>query len=220
MKKYFYLLAAGLLLLCTGRAQIKKGESLLGGSVGFMRQDYNAISPGNGNATYVNVQPSFGKAIKDNLVVGVNLYYSYSKLVEPSDATPIYTVKQPGYGLGFFVRGYKDLGRSFSMFLEGDLGGMYSLAKGSYEGVNELSVDNKGYSINASLSAGIAYHITPRWMVETGFQNLAYINYGHTKYGGTITSVGGRQKESSFSLGTNLNKELNNFAIGCRYILN
>jgi len=217
MKKYFYLLAAGLLLFFTGRAQIKKGELLLGGNLGFQKQDNSPIEPNYSDVTFISVAPSIGKAIRDNLVAGVSLSYGYSKMVEADNYNPLYTLNLRNYGLSFFVRRYKDLGHNFSFFVEGALGGIYTRQKGSYEGAGFLYVDSKGYTINASLAGGIAYSLTRRWMVETGFQSLAYASYGHSRSNGTSQ---GSQKYNSFGLGTNLNRALNNFTIGCRYILN
>jgi len=218
MNKYFYLLAAGLLLVYTGRAQVKKGESLLGGNLYFQKVDNNPVTPNNSNATTTIVAPSIGKAMADNLVVGVSPFYGYSKWVEADGSNPLYTLKQWSYGLTFFVRRYKDLGHNFSIFAEGDLSGDYSRQKGSYEGANSLFVDSKGYSASASLNGGIAYRLTRRWMVETGFRSLAYAAYTHSEEDGSITQ--GLQKYKSFHLGTNLNNALNNFSIGCRYMLN
>lgn len=217
MKKYFYLLAAGLLLFFAGRAQIKKGELLLGGNLGFQKQDNSPVAPNYSDATFISVVPSFGKAIRDNLVVGVNLTYGYTKLVQSDGFNPQYTLKYWNYGLVFFIRRYKDLGHNFSIFLEGDLGGGYILQKGSFEGSNGLYVDMKGYNISTGLSGGIAYNITHRWQVETGFRDLAYASYGHDKQNGSMPSL---RKDDGIMVGTNLNRALNNFSIGCRYILN
>ena len=217
MKKYFYLLAAGLLLFFTGRAQIKKGEFLLGGNLGFQKQDNSPIEPNYSDATFISVGPSFGKAIRDNLVAGVSLRYGYSKMVQADNYNPLYTLNQRNYGLSLFVRRYKNLGHNFSLFVEGALGGTYIRQKGRYEGADFLYVDSKGYSIDASLAGGIAYTLTRRWMVETGLQSVAYASYGHSSSNGTSQ---GFRKYNSFGLGTNLNRALNNFTIGCRYLLN
>jgi len=216
MNKYFYLLAAGLLVLGTSRAQIKKGESWLGGYVSFQKVDNNPVAPNYGTATIAFVSPSFGKAIRDNLLLGVSLTYGTYKTVQPNDSYT-YTLKYSNYGVAFFLRRYKDLGRNFSLFLEGDLGGVYIPQKGSFEGSSGLYLDNKSYSINATLSGGIAYRIMHRWQLEAGFQSLAYAGFGHSREDG---SVANNRSLNSFNLGTNLNRALNNISIGCRYMLN
>jgi len=214
-RKYFYLLTAGLLLFCTVRAQIKKGEWLLGGDLSFQKQDNNPVAVNYPHTTYVTMAPSIGKAIGDNLVAGVILSYGYTKLVQDDGFNPLYTLKTSDYGAGFFVRRYRDLGSNFSLFLEGKLQGGYSLQKGRYEGSNADYIDSKGYFIYASMSAGVAYRITHRLMLETGFQDLGYAYFGHVKYNAGVTE----KKGNAFLLGTNLNRALGNFGIGCRYVL-
>jgi len=217
MNKYFYLLAASLLVFCTGRAQINKGDLLLGGALSFQQQNSDPVLPNNDNATIIGVIPSFGKAIQENLVVGVNFSYLYTKYGEADGVHPLYTARGANYRLTFFVRRYKDLGHNFSMFLEGDLGPGYSRGKGSYEGSSQLDVDGKSYSVYAGLSGGVAYRLNHRWMLETGFQDLAYANYGQSEYKGT--GIAAPWKADYFALGTSLSKPLSNFVIGCRYIL-
>ncbi|HVV05148.1 MAG TPA: hypothetical protein VHC96_13045 [Puia sp.] len=218
MNKYFYLLATGLLLFCTCRAQIGKGELLLGGTVSFQKQDNNPITPNYPSSTVTTVAPSFGKAIRGNLLAGVNLSYGYSKMQTGDGVDPEYTLKEYEYGLTFFIRRYKDLGHNFSLFVEGDFGGSYSRQKGAFEGAGELNTDIKGYAITASLAAGVAYRITHRWVLETGFPNMVYMDYGHSRYGGSSYPEG--LKSNGFYLVTNLNRALNYFAIGGRYVLN
>lgn len=218
MNKYFYLLAAGLLLFCTGRAQINKGDLLLGGALSFQQQNSDPIIPNQDKATIIGVIPSFGKAVRENLVVGINFSFVYARYREANGSPPLYTARGANYRLSFFVRQYKDLGNNFSLFLEGDLGPGYGWGKSGYDGSNPLTVDNRSYGIYAGLSGGVAYRLTHRWMLETGFQNLAYANYGQSKYEGT--GIAAPWKTDNFALGTSLGQPLNSFIIGCRYILN
>lgn len=217
MNKYFFLLAAGLLLFCAGRAQINKGDLLLGGALSFQQQNSDPIIPNHDKETTIGVIPSFGKAIRENLVVGINFSYVYARYREANGFPPLYTARGENYRLSFFVRGYKDLGHNFSIFLEGDLGPGYSWGKGNYEGSSQLVEDSRSWGVFAGLSGGVAYRLTHRWMLETGFQNLAYANYGQSNYKGT--GIAAPWKANYFALGTGLGQPLNNFIIGCRYML-
>jgi hypothetical protein len=216
MNKYFYLLAASLLLFSTGRAQIKKGDWLLGGNLWFLKVDNDPVVASRSDATVRFISPSFGKAIGDNLVAGINLSFGYQKQVQQSANSPLYRDQYWNYYLAFFIRRYKDLGHNFSLFLEGDLGGAWGPEKGSFEGSNELYVDHSSYNISASLDGGLAYHLTHRWLLETGFQGLVYASYGQSWENGSIQSF---RKASGFRMWTNLNRALSNFSIGCRYVL-
>lgn len=208
MKKQFYLLAAGLLAVCIANAQIKKGDMLLGGSLGFNSQNIKPDGPAN-NSTAINVSPSFGIATKDNLLVGFNLVYSHIK----SDNAQSPTQRADAYGAGFFVRRYKLLGSGFSLFGEGNFMGTYNHQKNYYY---PGASDSKGYSLNLGFYPGVAYAISPHVQLETGFQNLAYAQYGHTKTTGGTADV----KENDFRLGAGLSSSLGGFVVGFKWLLN
>jgi hypothetical protein len=218
MKKYFYLLTAGLLIFCTGRAQIKKGQVLLGGGLSFTDLDSKPVVLNHSSNTFFNVSPSFGKAVKDNLVVGAGLTYGNYKWKENDGNNPVYTLKEDVYSLYFFARHYWDLKHGFSIFLEEDLRGTYSDQNGIYAGVDAKYVDEKSYQIGASLYGGLAYRMTRRCLLETGFQNLAYAHFAHSRNNGV--STGGEEiKYNTYTIGTNLSNAFGSFIIGCRYIL-
>jgi hypothetical protein len=212
MKKQFYLLAAGLLFACITNAQIKKGDVLLGGNVGFSKQTISSASPYTNDQTAFSISPSIAKAVKDDLIVGVNLTYFHNR--EKQGGTPYVITTQDNYGLGFLVRKYKTLGAGFALFAEGDLSGLYELSNNYDIGDTKPPAD-KTYSINLGFYPGIAYFISRHVQLETGIQNLAYVQYGHTKMGQAPNEV----KSNTFSLGTNLNQLLNNFVIGVKWVL-
>jgi len=208
MKKQFYLLTAGLLLVCVAHAQLKKGDILLGGNVNFSKQ---TVNPGSGDQTIFSFSPSIGKAVSEDLLVGLNLTYSYNK---SKAGAPAYINTQSGYGLGVFVRKYKMLGAGFALFAEGDLGGMYVLSN-SYPDGGAKPPANKSYTINAGFYPGIAYFISKHVQLETGLQNMGYIQYSHTKSGQDPQSY----KSSNFTVGTSLNQALSSFVVGFKWVI-
>ena len=212
MKKQFYLLTAGLLLACLAQAQLKKGDILLGGNVNFAVQHSTSSTTDQvSKQTSYSVTPSIGKAVKDGLVVGLSLTYSHYK--STSNSTPAFTSVQDAYGLGVFVRKYKELGAGFSLFAEGDLGGQYMPSNTYTEGYPKPPA-SKAYAINAGFYPGIAYFINRHIQLETGIQNLAYIQYTHSKAGGVPDA-----KSNAFNIGTNLSQAFDNFVIGIKWIL-
>jgi len=212
MKKQFYLLTAGLLLVCIAHAQLKKGDILLGGNVNFNTQTLTPTNGSKSSQIYYSFSPSIAKAVKDDLLVGLNLSYSHSRNKAGAPAT---ISTQDGYGLGVFVRKYKTLGAGFALFAEGDLGGFYLLSN-SYQDGGTKPPANKGYSINAGFYPGIAYFISKHVQLETGIQNLGYIQYGHAKSNsGTALEA----KSNTFGVGTSLNQALDNFVVGVKWVL-
>jgi hypothetical protein len=218
MTKYLYLLTAGMLMFCAARAQLKKGESILLVYLYIQQEDNNYSTSIPGKFTSFNLGPSFGVAVSDNLMVGGTFSYGYSKAVTTNGVDPSYTLNGRTYGPGFFIRRYREVSRKFSVFMEADLDALFTRQKGSYEGANSLIVDAKGYIIIGGLAAGIAYRLARHWWLETGFRNLLFTSYTHNKDDGTNSPD--PQRYNTMTVGTNLNNALNNFVIGCRYILN
>ncbi|MBN9382868.1 MAG: hypothetical protein J0H74_19030 [Chitinophagaceae bacterium] len=210
MKKQFYLLATGLFTVCIVNAQIKKGDILLGGNLNFSKQDTKPMSS---NSTSITVAPSFGIATKDNQVIGFNLSYGHTKAENYSYPTQTSDI----YGAGVFLRRYKLLGSGFSLFAEGNFMGYYSHQKNIYYTGTGVPTDTKGYSFYLGFYPGIAYAISRHVQLETGFQNLAYASYGHTKT--TITGATNDVKTDNFLLGTALNNNLGGFTVGLKWLL-
>jgi hypothetical protein len=210
MQKHFYLLAAGLFTVCIANAQIKKGDILLGGNVNFNTSNVKPAGSGS-DLTSFTIVPSIARAVKDDLVVGLNLAYTHSR---SKYGSPTSISTSDSYGLGVFVRKYKSLGANFALFAEGDLSGAYLVNNGYLENGPKPPA-NKGYSINAGFYPGLAYFISRHVQVETGMQNLFYAQYGHTKTGDGANEV----KSNSFGLGTAFNKTLDNFVIGIKWII-
>ena len=207
-------------------AQIKKGEILLGGNVGFSAQ---SNSPGDPGASYTTtatsfyLNPSYGKAIQDNLVTGFDLTYAGSTnssdlgSVNPGQTS---TGRIHSYGAGFFVRRYKNLGNGFSLFLQSRLGLSYQKQTNENTNSTDPDVNFKEYTVNLGFYPGISYAVSRRVQLETGFQNLVYTQYSHQRetfqeQGSTPTDF----KQNTFSLGTSLSNSLSGFVVGVRILL-
>jgi hypothetical protein len=207
MKKHFYLLTVGLLTACISYAQVKKGDVLVGGNIGFFKQDVSPGQSGN-DLTSFSIYPSIGKAIRDDLVVGLNLGYAHSRT--KSVTSDAYITTQVQYSLGAYIRRYKNLGAGFALFGEGDLLLTYGLYKSYYDGGPKPPA-SKSYSIRAGLYPGIAYFLSRRVQVETGFQDIVNVQY--------LQSGFGADKSNSVSLNANLNKAFDNFVVGFKLLL-
>ena len=214
MKKQFYLLTAGLLIVCITNAQIKKGDVLLGGNLNFSKQTTKPDDVFyNGDQTSFSISPSIAKAVKDDLIVGLNLSFSYFKNVNKVN-TPSMISTSSSYGLGVFIRKYKVLGAGFALFAEGDLSGQDILSRSYADGGTKPPAD-KNYTINAGFYPGLAYFISKHVQLETGFQNLAYVQYGHANTGQNPFEV----KTNTFSVGTGFNQALSNFIVGIKWLM-
>jgi hypothetical protein len=196
-------------------AQIKKGAIFLGGNIGFSIQDSKttqATAPGfDDKNTYVSISPVFGKAIKDNLILGADIIWSYSK-VESS------LQKTHAYGAGVFIRKYKELGKGFYVFGQTRIGGSYNSLENGYTNNQASSYDKTtGYSAAINIYPGVSYSISRKLQLETGFNNLAYLSFDHSKrienFNGGVSVV-----SNTFGLGSSLSS-LSGFTLGFRVLI-
>lgn len=206
--------SAFLIVSTVTSAQIKKGAVLLGGQIGFSTQTTQNVGLADGKYSSISVSPAFGKAIKENLVIGADINYFYSK--NQSQYNDVQ--KQNGYGIGFFVRKYTALGKGFYLFAQSRLGAIYNTS--SFSSVQQPTAANsgKGYTLQLAVYPGISYAVSRRLQLETGFNNLGYISFAHFR----LTSPGSSQPYSvtdSFSLGSSLSN-FSGLTIGFRVFLN
>ena len=171
------------IIATTVDAQIKKGTVLLGGQIGFsLQKTKNDPAPPNPyppdfKSTNITLSPAFGKAIKDNLVIGADIYYSYLKYqsYQPQQQ------KNNAYGAGLFVRKYNDLGKGFYFFVQGRAGVTYNRQETEDLLAPVNNTLSKGYEIQIAVYPGIAYNVSKKLQMEAGFNNLGYLQFNHSK---------------------------------------
>lgn len=216
MKKITLLSLAIILFASITNAQINKGSIYLGGNIGGGTTKFeDSNSPTEGKSSGFSINPAVGVAIKNNLIVGINLNYTHGKTENFNGSQ---NNKRNGYGGGIFLRKYYPLSNVFYVFGEGDLGYFYQ--KWEYlqtPGYGYTGV-NKQNSISASLFPGLAIHVTKSFYLETAFSNLIGIVYSNSNF--TTNSLGttstGKQKDFSIQSSLTNGSYLN---IGVRFII-
>lgn len=176
MRKVVLSLLVIFISIITVHAQITKGTSMICGSINYSSQKSDQTSSGtsqNGEIKNFGFTPSYGKAVKKNLVIGADLTYQNNLSKSSSNGTTNET-KTNSFGVGVFARHYKNLGTSgFYLFLQSRLGANISDTKPFPSGNNKY----KSFNIGVGLNPGIAYAITPKVHIETGLNNLFYAGY-------------------------------------------
>lgn len=195
-----------LVITATVNGQIKKGAVLLGGQLGFSASTNEPNNFPKSTTTGLNLSPAFGKAVKDNLIVGVDVLYVYTKNENDPNVS-----KTNAYGAGFFIRKYKQFAKDFYLFGQGRVGGQYSSSK-YYSTQQPGSNEGKGYSIGIGVYPGIAYAVTNKLQLEAGFNNLVAIQYSHT-------TDDTNSKSSNFGFSSTLSS-LAGLTFGFRVLLN
>lgn len=220
MEKRFVFLSVSMIIINCVIAQINKGSVFIGGDIGGSIQKTTKNGITYTDRKGIIISPAYGKAIKDNLIVGINLLFQYTNDKFPGTSNTTYDVKQtqPFYGLGFFLRKYKPIGRSsFYVFVESGISSLYSLF--NKENSTTLEKQNsKLIIINLYAYPGISYAINKRLQLESGFVNLLRLSYTHQKniIQSTTTST---FVTNTLGFGVSLNN-IAPFYIGFRVLLN
>jgi hypothetical protein len=218
MNRILPVLAITLFFSGAASAQFSKGNVLLGGTLAFSGNSSNNNSyDQNAHSGYFNI--SLGKAVQENTVIGISLYY------QPFYTNNYYYNNQPavpysnnGYGAGIFYRKYKNLGKEFYIFGEAGAG---------YQGATQTGKNESGTKVlmgssnggNLYLMPGIAYKISKQFFLELTIPNIFYAHYTSTSTT-TTQPVNETIKSNEFSVGTSLNAGLlSSVGIGFRLVL-
>lgn len=189
-----------------------KGSKLLGGNIGFSSQKQDNGFPNlKTSYTSFDISPVYGVAVKDNLFVGVSLGYGFGiNRNWNGNLSMVDSTKRNSFSYGVFVRKYRPLKNNFSLFLQGGITG--SNSKEVYENQQPISdYYRKSFGLNASITPGISYQITPKLQIESGFSNILGVGYNETSYQNF--------KETAFAAYTSLSNFSSSLYFGFRLLL-
>ena len=195
-----------MLTLGAAKSKIKKGAHFTGGSLGISTQKTNAD-----NKNYsLTISPAYGRAIQTNLIVGGEAQFSNSE----SEGGGVIN-RSSLYGVGIFIRKYKELGKGFYLFGQANLSG--SIIKSSYSQIFSNNYSDRGFAIVTTFYPGVSYAINNKLHLECGLNNILSIGYSENKR--QYSNSSGPFKTKNFGLASNLS----NFAgltVGVRFLLN
>lgn len=178
MKKNLYLLFLTFLMISFAQAQIKKDSWLLGGQISFG----GSTTESAGNEVKNNgqfFQLSAGKALRDNRVLGANLFYaggrqSFYNGIEQGKFT------YHDYGIGIFYRMYKTLGKDFFFFGQANADFSWRDSKTEFPTTTNNYTTN-GWGARITLTPGIAYAVTPKFHLEVTLPGLFGLGFNYTR---------------------------------------
>ena len=193
------------------QAQIKKGAHFLGGSLGIYSEKTSSDTGGNMVSSNFSFTPAYGRAIKDNLIFGVDL------MVQTGTHENVIAMEDRDlFGAGIFLRKYMSLGKKFYLFAECRFSGYYETTDAVARYYPDDDYHRKGFSVQAGLYPGVAFAVSNKFQIETGFNNLLYAQYSKTK---TDYSRSTHDTETNrYTFGTSLSS-FNGFVVGFRFIL-
>lgn len=193
-KKFMALAVAGVLVCSLSQAQIKKGSLLFGGSAGYgaYKEETAYSQPYSYQAKTkfrnYSVSPSIGKAVKDNLILGLDITFEEQK-------EKLLSVNSGGIGIpvmgrtefrsyakggGIFARQYWGIATNLYVFAQARLG--FAVTRQEFDPASgNRSSYLKGWNANASLYPGLSYAISRKVHFESTFFNLLTLQYKKQK---------------------------------------
>jgi len=170
-----FLLVISLFFASLLNAQIKKGGLFTGGDLWVNNHDYTSTYPNQytTKSTGFGFSPSLGWVARENLVVGINLNFSYYTYKQD---TTVANIKNNRIGGGIWVRKYLPLGKSFYFFGNTGLNAQSIYGKNTPAQPAAYS-EEKGYAISASFSPGISCQIKRNLFLEAALNNLISFGY-------------------------------------------
>jgi len=213
MKKIILSLFFVFILISSSFAQIKKGSLFLGGDIGGTTQKTKTGDVATNKQQNITISPVFGKAVKENLVFGVNAGFGIFSNDNPSTSADEY--RRVLYSAGVFLRKYKNIAKSgFYLFVQGGAGASHY--KEEFESNSTVFDKTRRLVVNINAYPGVSYAINNKLHLETGFANLLSLHYLHEKResGNPVTVY----KTNGFGLSSSLNNA-SSFYLGFRLLI-
>ena len=213
MKKYIPVIIGFSLLSSVGLAQFNKGTTLLGGdlSFGFNKAKDGALEYKTSGFTF---SPVFAKAVKENKFWGVTASFSYN---ESTPSFPNTSSKFTGAGAGIFYRQYKPLLRNLYAYI--NTGIFSAFGKNKYRNGTDYFVDDKNFTASLIITPGISIAASKKLFLECGINNIASINYSHSKSTGTASGNPVNRSSNGFNFSSSLGNFSNSLFLGFRFML-
>ena len=213
MKKTLLSAVIVFAFICSVNPQIPKGSIFLGGDIGGSVQKTKSGDVTTNKQSGINISPVFGKAIKENLVVGLNASFGiYNNENLPNNGK----FETDYYAAGIFIRKYKNLGKSdFYLFFQAGMSASFNTQK--QEGPFTPLIKQKGFSVGLIAYPGLSYAVSKKLHLETGFNNLVSIGYTTNKIeSGSPVII---SKSNSLSFSSSLSNATSSLFLGIRVFI-
>jgi hypothetical protein len=113
------------------------------------------------------------RCIRKNFSFRLTYLVVYNKYEQVAD----YAQKTNAYGIGFFIRKYKQLGNGFYLFGQTRAGVNYCKQDYDDKSQQNSSYISKITSAQIAIYPGLAYTVSRKGPLEASFNNLAFIQF-------------------------------------------
>lgn len=209
---------------------IEKDKRIFGGTVnlGFNHNQSDTVGssePSTKNSgEYINLSPSFGKAIKNNMVFGymISLNYSHNK-AEDFSSNQRQDANSYGAGAGLFFERYFPLTKSISFSAVLPLQVYYNSAESKYfqNGTLSNTRKDKSYGAVVSLYPALNYSLNKRFLLQLTLNNFVSLGYMHSRNETEAPNTPAvKQEGASFGFNTRVNEQtrISDLGFAFRYI--
>jgi hypothetical protein len=202
MQKFTLVVFSFLFIFISNAQVINKGDQLLGGSLSFLIVNSTYTEPVNNRTSNVGLYPSFGWAIKNDLVVGIRGTASYGHSEDKrssGDKTEFYSYS---VGTGGFLKKYKLVKNKFGFYFNNEATISYagSSYNQTYAGVFTSS-EGHSWAMGYAFQPGVFYKFSENFFGEGNIGGVAATYYweGSNLKGFSISA----SFFQSFNLGVN-----------------
>jgi hypothetical protein len=180
MKKFLLFALTAISSLYASAQVIKKGDKLLGGNLSAYYRQSEPVGPEYNYYSNIGILPSYGKAVKNNLVLGtrLNLSFYHSESLDNSDHKTFQT--SYGTGIGIFLRKYKPIQNRFGLYFENEISGVLSFQEYRYSSLPDR-YRSAIWGASYSFKPGIFYKFSDFILGEANFGG-AQVRYTKNKY--------------------------------------
>lgn len=188
MKRILLLTTMVALSFYASSQVIEKEDKLLGSDLSFYiyNSDNNGIDhKRNSNA---GIFPSFGIALKDDLVLGPRGSITYNRTAATYTDSLKTTETSLGVGLGVFLKKYKLVQNKFGVYFDNELGSNWDYRKHNSTG-SQPGFDSKFWRVYYHFNPGVFYKFSDRFLGEANIGGV-YASYSKTDYYTSHVSLG------------------------------
>ena len=136
---------------------------------------------------YLVLAPSFGYALKNDIVIGLGLQY-YNQKNEGStiglNNNDTFKTTSNSIGLAPYIRGYKGIGKQLALYLQGEVGYNHFWDTNVQDGQSENN-DSTGNNLFVGMRPGITYFLGQKLAIEATYGSLGYSYFERKNDNGT-----------------------------------
>jgi hypothetical protein len=198
-------------------AQLSKGSIWLGGSLNFSStsNQESATTP-EAKSSSITISPYVGIALSETSVAGMTLNF---REVKQSDFAP-FNRHEEYYGAGLFYRNYKNLGKNFYLFANGDLSYTHGRKVQWYRLDRSDVLKARIHTVKLAVYPGIAYAVSRRLHVELMIPDFIAVIVNDEDIRRELRAVEYSKGHSrSVEVSGMLNNVFSSWGVGFRYLI-